>query len=331
MSKRDETSERTYQIGTVSSLTGIDAHTIRAWERRYGAIKPLRSETGRRQYDDRTIERLQLLKALVDCSEAIGQIAHLSDDALRERLARIAEHEVSLGTNVSPSAGPPRIALLAPTLDRQLEMNAAPLATFDVRFRGEPSDESVAALRQEGCDVVLLEIDRVGDSALRLTRACLALPSTPRVIVLYRFATQGALARLGRVGAVTHRAPLRLESVRRIVSDQLMIRRAQRRQDPSPPPPEASTSEHQSPERRLGDDQLARLLEISTALECECPNHLSSLVTSLVSFERYSRDCESRDEEDAAQHRRLAEGTAHARSVMERLLLDLCEHEGITL
>ena len=36
--------ERTYQIGTVSSLTGIDAHTIRAWERRYRAIEPMRSE-----------------------------------------------------------------------------------------------------------------------------------------------------------------------------------------------------------------------------------------------------------------------------------------------
>ena len=44
---------RSYQIGTVSSLTGIDAHTIRAWERRYGAIKPARSEAGGRLYDEK--------------------------------------------------------------------------------------------------------------------------------------------------------------------------------------------------------------------------------------------------------------------------------------
>ena len=53
------------------------------------------------------------------------------------------------------------------------------------------------------------------------------------------------------------------------------------------------------------------------------------LVTGLVAFEQYSRNCESRDEADAAQHRRLAEGTAEARAAMEQLLAELCEHEGI--
>ena len=75
-----------YRIGTVANLTGIDVHTIRSWERRYGAVKPSRSEGGTRLYDDAAVERLQLLKAFVDCGEPIRVAAALSDDELRERL-----------------------------------------------------------------------------------------------------------------------------------------------------------------------------------------------------------------------------------------------------
>ena len=35
-----------YRIGTVSKLTGVDPHTIRAWERRYQAIVPRRTGGG---------------------------------------------------------------------------------------------------------------------------------------------------------------------------------------------------------------------------------------------------------------------------------------------
>ena len=70
---------------------------------------------------------------------------------------------------------------------------------------------------------------------------------------------------------------------------------------------------------------------VSTAIDCECPNHLSALVSGLVAFEQYSRECESRDEQDAAVHRRLADGTAEARSQMENLLVELCEYEGISV
>ena len=52
---------------------------------------------------------------------------------------------------------------------------------------------------------------------------------------------------------------------------------------------------------------------------------------SLVAFEDYSRACASRDEEDAAMHTRLADGTARARGAMEELLDALCDHEGIDI
>lgn len=325
---------RSYQIGTVSSLTGVDAHTIRAWERRYGAIKPARSATGRRQYDDACIERLQLLKALVDCNEAIGKVAHLSDDELRSRLAKIAEHEVATPFVPGPDerdGARPRIAMLAPALARQLEVNAVALSGFEIVLAHETPEDLLAAARTTPCELVLLELDRLSNSAVGVVQAASSLPGQPQVVLLYRFSTAGVLAKLGRAGATLCRVPIRLGSLRRILEDQAMMRRARGRlggRARSEAAPVVESSPETAP-RRFDDEQLARLLEVSTALDCECPNHLSSLVTGLVAFEQYSRDCESRDDEDAAVHRRLAEGTGEARAVMEQLLAELCEHEGI--
>lgn len=331
-----------YQIGTVSSLTGIDAHTIRAWERRYGAIKPIRSDTGRRLYADETIERLQLLKGLVDCSEAISQIAPLSDDVLRERLAKLAEHEgqsAQRGAEAEEIARPPRVALLAPSLQMQIEMNAQSISAFDVCVREADADRFRLSLRSKPCEVAIVELESLGKEALAHARSFLGAAGSPLLFILYRFASRSELARLARAGASLVRTPIRLEALNSVVHDQLMITRAKKGKalfaegaaggDARKASWSQSAGAAASVERRFDDAQLARLIELTTAVDCECPNHLSSLISGLVAFEEYSRNCESRDEVDAAQHRQLAEGTAEARARMEQLLLELCEHEGI--
>ncbi len=73
----------TYTIGTLSGLTGLSHHTIRAWERRYNALTPGRSDTNRRIYNQSDLERLALLKRVVELGHSIGQVANLSTDQLR--------------------------------------------------------------------------------------------------------------------------------------------------------------------------------------------------------------------------------------------------------
>jgi DNA-binding transcriptional MerR regulator len=332
---------RTYQIGTVSSLTGIDAHTIRAWERRYGAIKPMRSESGRRLYSDETVERLQLLKGLVDCNEAISTISDLSDDQLRQRLERLAEHEEQATTRGIPAQrypGRPSIGLCAPALEIQISASAVSLIDLEICLRQDVPQRLLDGLRQTPLEVVLLELESLTDSAPDIVEACRSTPGAPQVIVLYRFAQRGELARVARAGATIVQTPIRLESLRRIILDQAMIGRARSRRFQRSSDAVLKSSSKDStarqplvPPRRLDDAQLARLLEITSAIECECPNHLSSLISGLVAFETYSRECESRDAADSAQHRRLADGTAAARSRMEDLLIELCDHEGIAI
>ena len=90
-------------------------------------------------------------------------------------------------------------------------------------------------------------------------------------------------------------------------------------QDLSVPPPRFSRAE------------LDRLLEMSSAVRCECPNHLASLVSSLQAFERYSKTCINQNEKDAYIHQMLHAETAKARARLEEALEKLCIHEGIPL
>lgn len=90
----------TYPIRTVARLTGISLDLLRAWERRYKAVEPQRAGRGR-LYTDRDVERLFLLRDLVDRGYAIGQIASKSDAELRE-LTRGAAQVAQAG---QPGAG----------------------------------------------------------------------------------------------------------------------------------------------------------------------------------------------------------------------------------
>jgi DNA-binding transcriptional MerR regulator len=66
--------EKLYTIGTVSKLTGIGAITLRAWERRYGLIQPVRKDSGHRLYTRRHIDQINRITALTQKGMRISQI-----------------------------------------------------------------------------------------------------------------------------------------------------------------------------------------------------------------------------------------------------------------
>lgn len=72
-----------YSIKAISSLTGISADTLRAWERRYECIHPERGSNGHRSYSQQDLDKIKLLIALTKNGHAIGKIAGLSLDQLR--------------------------------------------------------------------------------------------------------------------------------------------------------------------------------------------------------------------------------------------------------
>lgn len=76
-----------HPIGVVARRTALKPDVIRAWERRYRAILPARSQGRHRFYSDADIERLTLLRQATLGGRSIGQIAHLSQEDLLELVA----------------------------------------------------------------------------------------------------------------------------------------------------------------------------------------------------------------------------------------------------
>ena len=83
----DPDTQPRYRIGTVARMTGISTHALRKWQVRYGAVTPARSDAGSRLYSEADVNRLRLMKKLVDYGHSIGDVAARSSEELDRLLA----------------------------------------------------------------------------------------------------------------------------------------------------------------------------------------------------------------------------------------------------
>ena len=74
--------EKRHPIKLVSRRTGLTPDVLRAWEKRYSAVSPLRTSTNRRLYSDTDVERLILLRKAITAGRSIGHVARLTDSEL---------------------------------------------------------------------------------------------------------------------------------------------------------------------------------------------------------------------------------------------------------
>lgn len=70
----NETTIENFPIRTVSEITGVNAVTLRAWERRYGLIKPSRTPKGHRLYSRQDIQLIQEILNRLAQGMSISQI-----------------------------------------------------------------------------------------------------------------------------------------------------------------------------------------------------------------------------------------------------------------
>jgi len=70
-------SKQTFTISDVSQQTGVAAVTLRAWERRYGLIKPQRTAKGHRIYSQDNINFIQQILSWLNRGVAISKVATL--------------------------------------------------------------------------------------------------------------------------------------------------------------------------------------------------------------------------------------------------------------
>lgn len=79
-----------YSINDLEKITGIKAHTIRIWEKRYNVVDPERTETNIRYYNDSDLKKLLNISTLNKHGFKISEIVKMGNDRLCEKIVEIS-------------------------------------------------------------------------------------------------------------------------------------------------------------------------------------------------------------------------------------------------
>lgn len=96
--------EGVYPIREVSRLTGVNAVTLRAWQRRYGLVQPARTDKGHRLYSEQDIRQIGEILSWLERGVSIGQVRALlsepqarpSGDHWQQTLVQFSEAMLAL-------------------------------------------------------------------------------------------------------------------------------------------------------------------------------------------------------------------------------------------
>lgn len=141
-------------IREVARLTGVIPVTLRAWERRYGLVVPLRTSKGHRLYTEDDVARIRLVLTWLDRGVAVGQVKALLKEQqatpppestpaspweeqrrhLMDAIGNLAERQLDERFNAAMALYPP------PTLYRQLMQPL--LDELEQRWRGQFSSQA---------------------------------------------------------------------------------------------------------------------------------------------------------------------------------------------
>lgn len=325
----------TFVISTVARLTGLSVHTIRAWEKRYNVVDPLRTDTQRRVYTRDQIRKLSLLRAVVDNGEPISSVANLSVPQLEQRL--------DLGNEAADTAvciAPPeprnqpsalwRVGVAGSSLLAIFETQGGFLPGLDVCQSWESLDSALnEAAQEDSLDLLVVQVDTLFPSSLDRIRDLAVRTFATRVIIVYGFAPLETVARVNRTPRFTAlRWPVNAEEIRLAAGRPL---------DPLVPAAKSKTeakalaSDSSPVPRQFSSQQLARLAKMGLTTPCECPQHLGNLIISLSAFELYASECANPDADEAALHARLQRAASVARNELETALRYALDRKGIQL
>lgn len=324
-----------YRSSAAARMVNIPVATLRVWERRYNVVGPSQAPSGHRLYSSQDVRRLVLIKQLVNKGHAIGMLARI-DTARLQDLVNEAEQTESVLSRGAVHAPPvPVRRPWAPATEsvRLLLVGAGAAARWGEALRGmeglqvvgqvDDSAVSELALQQVQADMVLADLGAVHMESVDWLGRLVRTVGARQMIVIYGFANTQVQEALRARAAVLRRSPLAPDEFRQTVLETVRGWRSVSQAllnlpDPAPAP-------------RFDTTDLVELIAAMPKVACECPKHMSELVTLLGQFEAYSADCESRHPADVALHAYLYRVAGHARALMEEALATVAQAEGVTV
>jgi len=330
-------------------MARMPVSTLRIWEQRYQAVRPIAAPSGHRMYSSADVERVVLLRRLTGMGHAIGSLAGLDN----EQLQQLALLPVSGMSHMPPApagrGAPLRLVVVGQAMARRLQRLAAihhragPLqviATFDSLA------EAAQAAGASRTPVDLLLWQAAGLQAVVPPELQAARDgwNASRVAVCYRFAAAAGRDALIASGAAVAREPADDEALGAWLATVAPIaQEAQESTSQATGDPQLQagtrawvlgvlglTASH-VPVRRFDDATLTEFANISTTVACECPRHVAELLIQISSFEDYTAECGHRSPADAQLHAELQRVAGAARLLFESALERVAMAEGLAL
>jgi DNA-binding transcriptional MerR regulator len=325
MDSIETASEPKFAIGMVARLTGLNQHTLRMWERRYAVVSAQRAPNGRRLYSQADVERLILIKHLVDCGDSIGQVAGMQSETLKSRAEKVRATAAGLAEDNGAAI---EVGVLGEYLTTQLDDPKALPPGIAIVSRVAAVGRFRAEIKRLRPDALVLEFPVVDCETSALVADLKKQSGATHVVVAYGFGRSADLEALRCKGIQTVRSPNGpAELFSMLVGKPTVSADAASVRERETPAEEAS--DVTIPPRRYSPDELSKLASRSSAVQCECPKHLVDLVISLSAFEEYSGACEDRNADDAALHAYLHVATAQVRAKIEEALTRVARAEGL--
>ncbi|MEM6999847.1 MAG: MerR family transcriptional regulator [Pseudomonadota bacterium] len=294
-------SDNLYRIGTVATLTGISVERLRAWERRYD-LAPAHKSGKTRFYNDAQLERLKLIKHLIDQGQPISTRADLDVDQLRARMEVAPTQPTRLSAAHRPRAG-----LVGPNLlTLEQQVNAAS-ARLDVVARWANMEafmqEQTAA---DNLQLLFLQLPVLAQQPIDMARD---LYPEANLVVVYQFATEKTLTELQSSGQQTLKWPLSWTELEHVAIAEMGL---------------AGRTDGAAP-RRFSDEELIAIASESQH-PSNCPQYLIEAINQLNAFSAYTRDCALAMPQAHLYQRVSAEASqarAHLEASLEGLLTEL--------
>jgi|TARA_B100001059_G_scaffold51628_1_gene45208 DNA-binding transcriptional MerR regulator len=294
--------EQNYRIGLTTQITGIRPETLRAWERRYEVVKPIRTEAGDRLYTQADIDRLLLIKKLVDNGDAISAVANLNYENLEKRISSCKSAITSSGKNDL------NFILLGKTILDKKSLDSMRLNMIDV----VQDVRNIKSNYHCKIDFIIAEVQTVNQGTFKNLQKILKQSKATKLLCAYDFGKESDIAKLTSQDTGTTSLPLNHSEITSWCSSNF-----------------PNYLQSTSTDRLLTDQDITNIVAAGSTINCECPRHLGDLISKLTAFEKYSSECEVRNTKDAEIHKELETTSAKARYLLEEVLIKLAKVEGI--
>ena len=297
-------------------------------------------------YSAADVERVALLRQLTEQGHAIGSVAPLTIEQLRE-LSSVQtngslQHKVAQHSRSAPLRMVVIGQAMAMRLSRPAVLNRCGTPPEVMAIFESLADAAAGASKSNlaATDLVLWQVSDLRVAVLPELAAAQAAWGSCAVAVSYRFSSAAERATfanadvhlvrepsddaalgtwLATLAVELHQSTARVAGERKIVATTPWVVGA------------LGLSESPAPLRRFDDAMLTEFAGLSSRIACECPGHVAELLLQISSFEAYSASCESRSPADAELHAYVHRVAGAARILFESALERIASAEGFAL